>query len=112
MGRTPEYARAEPNLRSRLVPIVWRPRHVINIAQISPWPFAKEALVAGMTGCMFTSDECRFMAEQKLAQAEHNLQHRRRLVTAAQGWILLARQLIQVEADTRKAEKLSSGPAI
>jgi hypothetical protein len=33
---------------------------------------------------MFTSAECREQAEAKLAQAEHDDRHRRRLITAAQ----------------------------
>jgi hypothetical protein len=46
---------------------------------------------------MFTSAECRAMAQQKLAQAERDdHQHRRRLLTAAEGW--LASKLRDIEA--------------
>jgi hypothetical protein len=47
---------------------------------------------------VLTSAECRSQAEAKLAQAERDHQHRRRLITAAQGWPLLASQLRRVEA--------------
>ena len=42
---------------------------------------------------MFTSAECRAHAEQKLEQAEHDQQHRRRLITAAEAWLNLASQI-------------------
>jgi hypothetical protein len=47
---------------------------------------------------VLTSAECRSQAEAKLAQAERDHQHRRRLTTAAQGSLLLASQLRRVEA--------------
>jgi hypothetical protein len=46
---------------------------------------------------MFTSAECRAHAEQKLAQAEHDQQHRRRLITAAEAWLNLASLLRRAE---------------
>jgi hypothetical protein len=46
---------------------------------------------------MFTSAECRAMAEQKLAQAEGDDQHRRRLLTAADAWLFLASRLREIE---------------
>ena len=47
---------------------------------------------------MFTSAECQARAEEKLAQAERDDRHRRRLISAAQGWLALASQMRQVEA--------------
>jgi hypothetical protein len=47
---------------------------------------------------MFTSAECQLHAEQKLAQAERDQRHRRRLVTAAEAWLLLADLLRPAEA--------------
>jgi hypothetical protein len=47
---------------------------------------------------VLTSAECRSQAEAKLAQAERDHQHRQRLITAAQGWLLLASQLRRLEA--------------
>jgi hypothetical protein len=47
---------------------------------------------------MFTSAECRAHAEQKLKQAEHDQQHRRRLITAAEAWLNLASLLRRTEA--------------
>jgi hypothetical protein len=46
---------------------------------------------------MFTSAECRAHAEAKLAQAEHDYQHRNRLVAAAESWLFLASQLRRIE---------------
>jgi hypothetical protein len=38
-----------------------------------------------------TSAECRARAEQKLAQAEYDDRNRKRLITAAEGWLFLAK---------------------
>jgi hypothetical protein len=46
---------------------------------------------------MFTIAECRAQAEQKLAQAEHDHRHRKRLIAAAEAWLLLASQLRREE---------------
>ena len=34
-----------------------------------------------------TSAECRTIAEEKLAEADRDDQHRKRLITAAEGWL-------------------------
>jgi hypothetical protein len=48
---------------------------------------------------MFTSAECRAMAAQKLAEAERlDARHAKRLIAAAEGWLLLALALSQVES--------------
>jgi hypothetical protein len=47
---------------------------------------------------MYTSAECRAQAEEKLAQAERDDQHRNRLITAAEAWLFLANQLRRHEA--------------
>jgi hypothetical protein len=49
---------------------------------------------------MLTSAECRAHAEEKLAQAERDDRHRRRLVTAAEAWLVLANQVKRLEAET------------
>jgi hypothetical protein len=46
---------------------------------------------------VFTRVQCRTIAEQKLAQAEHDDRHRRRLITAAQAWLFLASKLSEEE---------------
>jgi hypothetical protein len=46
---------------------------------------------------MYTSAECRAQAEEKLAQAEHDNQHRNRLITTAEAWLFLASQLRRIE---------------
>jgi hypothetical protein len=47
---------------------------------------------------MLTSIECQEMAKQKLVQAEHEPQRRIRLLTAAQGWLVLESELRRLEA--------------
>jgi hypothetical protein len=42
---------------------------------------------------MYTSAECRAIAEQKLAQAKLGEGNRKRLVTAAEAWFFLANRL-------------------
>ena len=42
---------------------------------------------------MFTIAECRAQAEHKLAQADHDDRNRKRLIAAAEAWLLLAGQL-------------------
>jgi hypothetical protein len=49
---------------------------------------------------VFTWAQCRTIAEQKLAQAEHDDRHRRRLITAAQAWLFLASKLSEEEPTT------------
>jgi hypothetical protein len=48
---------------------------------------------------MLTSIECHEIAKQKLVQAEHEPQHRTRLLTAAQGWLVLENELRRSEAN-------------
>jgi hypothetical protein len=50
---------------------------------------------------MFTSAECRMRAEQKLAQADGDSRNRKRLITAAEGWLFLASQLRRLSANLR-----------
>lgn len=47
---------------------------------------------------MWTSVECRARAEQKLMQAELDTRHRRRLLDAAQAWLILASRTRRLEA--------------
>jgi hypothetical protein len=47
---------------------------------------------------MSTSAECRERAEQKLKLAERDTQHRRRLVRAAEAWLILADREERLEA--------------
>jgi hypothetical protein len=54
------------------------------------------------TNRMFTSAECQLRAEQKLAQAERDPQHKTRLRRAAEAWLILANQLIRAEAVKRQ----------
>src|SRR4051812_32199836 len=53
----------------------------------------------GESGQMLTSTECHEIAKQKLEQAEHEPQHRTRLLTAAQGWHVLENELRRLEAN-------------
>jgi hypothetical protein len=47
---------------------------------------------------MLTSAECRANAEAKLAEAERDERHRRRLITAAEAWLFLAGEMKRAEA--------------
>jgi hypothetical protein len=44
-----------------------------------------------------TSTECRALAENKLAEAGRDKRHRKRLTTAAEGWLLLGSRLKRLE---------------
>ena len=44
-----------------------------------------------------TSAECRTLAEEKLAEADRDERQRKRLTTAAEGWLFLAKQLVCLE---------------
>jgi hypothetical protein len=44
-----------------------------------------------------TSAECRTLAEEKLAEADRDNRHRKRLITAAEGWLFLASKLRRLE---------------
>jgi hypothetical protein len=63
---------------------------------------------------MYTSAECRAQAEEKLAQAERDDQHRNRLITAAEAWLFLANQLRRtgrtLTVDEVRYEQTSKGP--
>jgi hypothetical protein len=75
-------------------------------------PAIRYAAFAGESGGdpLLTSAECRTQAEQKLAQAEHDSRHRRRLITAAEAWLFLASQLTQVEAAVLQIQEEVPGP--
>ena len=47
---------------------------------------------------MLTSEECRERAEQKIAEADLQPRHERRLRTAAEGWLVLADIMGRLEA--------------
>jgi hypothetical protein len=44
-----------------------------------------------------TSAECRTLADEKLAEADRDQRHRKRLITAAEGWLFLASRLRHLE---------------
>ena len=44
-----------------------------------------------------TSTKCRAIAKKKLAEAERDDRHRKRLTTAGEGWLFLAGQLRRLE---------------
>jgi hypothetical protein len=54
---------------------------------------------------MFTTAECQAIAEQKLAEAERDEKNSKRLITAAEGWLLLANRLRRIEAATSEEAK-------
>ena len=68
-------------------------------APVGGWPLFGRGVAFGESGEMLTSTECHEMAKQKLVQAEHEPQHRTRLLTAAQGWLVLENELRRLEAN-------------
>jgi hypothetical protein len=54
---------------------------------------------------MFSSAECRARAEEKLAQAERDDEHRKRLITAAEAWLILASQMRRLEAQLKSSDQ-------
>jgi hypothetical protein len=58
---------------------------LVNFAQthFPILPYRRLGVRSGEIG-LFTSAECRALAEQKLAEAERDDRHRRRLITAAE----------------------------
>jgi hypothetical protein len=58
----------------------------------------------GRRNAMFTSAECRVKAEQKLEQAKRDDRHRKRLITAAEAWLILASQMRRLEAQLRSSD--------
>jgi hypothetical protein len=50
------------------------------------------------------SAECRARAEQKIAEAELQPRHQRKLRTAAEGWLVLADLMERLEASMRVGE--------
>jgi hypothetical protein len=66
------------------------------------------ACVGWLRGAMFTSVECRAIAEQKLAQAERDGRNRKRLIAAAEGWLFLAGKLVGAEAALSPDEAVPS----
>ena len=53
---------------------------------------------------MLTAAECRERAEQKIAEADLQPRHERRLRTAAEGWLVLADIMGRLEASMRVGE--------
>jgi hypothetical protein len=60
---------------------------------------------------MFTAAECRSKALEKLNQAKLDKRHRRKLLSAAEAWLYLARQIDRATANmddaARKADRQS-----
>jgi hypothetical protein len=51
-------------------------------------------------GRMLTSAECQAKADEKFAQADREPRHRRRLLSAADGWVILAGIMGRLEGST------------
>jgi hypothetical protein len=74
-------------------------RHVFYFEQTRLQAIRYESVLARIGGTpMFTSAECRAKAEEKLAQAERDHRHSRRLIDAAEAWLFLADQIRRLEA--------------
>jgi hypothetical protein len=57
-----------------------------------------------------TAAQCQARADEKLAEAERDPQHRQRHRNAAEAWAFLAKQLREADAAQRRAVSLSSRP--
>jgi hypothetical protein len=57
-----------------------------------------------MSQDMLSSAECRAYAEQKLAQAKRDDAHRKRLITAAEAWLILASHMRRLEAQLTSSD--------
>jgi hypothetical protein len=75
-----------------------RNRWVVNFDQ-TRFPVPRYSLARMVTEgiAMFTSAECQAVAEHKLAEAERDPLHSKRLRKAADAWLFLANKLIQAE---------------
>ena len=76
----------------------WRPFACSDLNRCTQDGALKNALGNVWESAMFTSAECRARAEQKLKQAERAPRHRRRLINAAQAWLILADREERLEA--------------
>jgi hypothetical protein len=54
---------------------------------------------------MLTSAECQAKADEKFLEAEREPRHRKRLLTAADGWAILAGIVARLEASVVLTEK-------
>jgi hypothetical protein len=72
---------------------------VVNFDQtpLTAIRYEKRRRRVGWGRAMLTSAECRAQAEQKLAEANRDYRHRKRLITAAEAWLFLANQLKRAE---------------
>jgi hypothetical protein len=69
-----------------------------DLIRLTSLHFGMNAPSRGREHEMLTSAECRAHAEEKLAQAERDRRLRKRFNRAAEGWLLLASRLRQIEA--------------
>jgi hypothetical protein len=56
---------------------------------------------------MPTSAECRERAAEKTAEAEGDTRHKKRLLTAVEGWLILAGVMEQLEKSVASNKKCS-----
>jgi len=54
---------------------------------------------------MLTSAECQAKADEKIAQAEREPRYRKRLLTAADGWVILAGIMGRLEASAEETRR-------
>ena len=96
----PHYgALSRPPLATSSLEQLQNRRHVFYFEQTRLLAIRYERVLAGIGGTpMFTSAECRAKAEEKLAQAERDHRHSRRLIDAAEAWLFLAGQIRRLEA--------------
>lgn len=57
------------------------------------WNIFPKVALTNLGTRMFTADQCRAKALEKLAQAKQDKRHRRKLTSAAEAWLFLAERL-------------------
>ena len=81
----------------RWAPVCAPPRHAMQNAAESFSSAGGVRLANGEGPALFTAAECRTKAEEKLAMARRGGRHSKRLIAAADAWLMLARGIGQLE---------------
>jgi hypothetical protein len=59
--------------------------------------YARVAAAEESACAMYTSAECLAFAEERMAEVARDDEHRKRLDTSAEGWLLIAKRLRELE---------------
>jgi hypothetical protein len=70
---------------------------VWSVLTILVFDFPVTSLKTKLGTQMFTAAECRAKALEKIMQAKQDNRHRRKLISAAEAWLFLAKRLDQLD---------------